>query len=151
MAFCERDKTFQNRIAPQLTESCIQPNNFEKMRVTYPAKVWSAKVAACLETYIELKILPQEAHVTKDFISKFDKLFDIFNFSKFNESIKNFNTPYSGQITKTKFLEQMLEFLNKLKVFNEKGKYMTKYIKSINCWKAGSCTPLPPKVKIITT
>jgi hypothetical protein len=132
--FYSKDQLLKNRIAPKLTKSHLQPTNFEKMRVKFATQVLSASVAAGLETYILLGSLPQKAIGTKDFVARFDKLFDLFNSSQYG-SPKQFHKPFSGAPFKVEFLEETLIFLDKLLVFNKDGKNVTNYMKFINCWK----------------
>jgi len=83
------DKKAQFRAAPKLTDSHINPNNFEKMKVKYAAQVLSHSVSAGINTYVTLGFLPAAAIFTADFIRIFDKLFDILNSSKFYSSNPN--------------------------------------------------------------
>jgi len=46
------DKKAQFRAAPKLTDSHINPNNFEKMKVKYAAQVLSHSVSAGINTYV---------------------------------------------------------------------------------------------------
>jgi hypothetical protein len=118
--FYSKDQLLKNRIAPKLTKSHLQPTNFEKMRVKFATQVLSASVAA--------------GRGTKDFVARFDKLFDLFNSSQYG-SPKQFHKPFSGAPFKVEFLEETLIFLDKLLVFNKDGKNVTNYMKFINCWK----------------
>ncbi|KAJ3641856.1 hypothetical protein Zmor_028327 [Zophobas morio] len=115
--FYNRDKNLTNRCAPRLTNAHIAPGKFEKMRVKYATQVLSATVAGSLHTYIELKGLPEDATGTMEFVAFFDKLFDIFNSSKLYPC-KQYAKPFSGQPFQIEFLQNALEFLQKLKVIN---------------------------------
>lgn len=130
--FFNDDSKLKNRLAPKLTKSHIDPTNFERMKVKYATQVMSATVAAGLETYISLGRLPIEAMDTVEFISKFDKLFDMFNSSKISTPKKH-NKAFTGDSFQINFLHQMKELLEGLKVFkNERD--VTKYTKFINGW-----------------
>ncbi|TGZ43804.1 Uncharacterized protein DBV15_12703 [Temnothorax longispinosus] len=93
--FYEQDKIRNLRLAPKLTKEHIYPNNWQKMRVKYAMQVLSATLVAALKTYISFGALG-EAMGTANFISDFDKLFDIFNSSKLFNA-KEFNKPFKGE------------------------------------------------------
>lgn len=131
--FYQKDKSYKNRTAPKLTNSHVAPGKFEKLRVKYATQILSATVAAGLEMHINLKSLPEAAVGTLEFVEQFDKLFDIFNSSTFNTA-KTYRKPFSGEDYQISFLQESLNFLNKLKVFNKENKDITAYVKSIRCW-----------------
>jgi hypothetical protein len=131
------DKQQKNRLAPKLTEHHIHPNNFEKMRVKYAVHVISATVASALETYIHLNALPETASSTVEFISRFDKLFDIslFDNSSSVSSTKWYNKAFKGEEEQINFLQDMLLFLNNLQLRRANKKTVNNYVKFIKCWK----------------
>lgn len=88
-------------MAPKLSDAHVYPTNFQKMKVKYATQVLSATVAASLNAYIGRE-LPSEAIFTVEFIDKMDKLFDLFNSSKFGAS-KRFNKPFMGRSIKLIF------------------------------------------------
>lgn len=76
--FYNADKQKLNRLAHKLTDIHIYPNFFQKIKVCYAVHVFSSTVAASMETYNSLGILPDSLLRTIQFISDMDKLFDIF-------------------------------------------------------------------------
>ena len=104
------------------------------MRVKYATQVLSSTVAAGLETYLTLGCLPTEAVGTIEFISFFDKLFDMFNSSNLT-STKIFRRAFSGQVDYIDFLNNALQFLTDLTVIGKNNRNITAYIKCIKGWK----------------
>lgn len=134
-AFYQRDKQQTFRQAPKLTESHINPNNFEKMKVKYAAQLLSASVAAGVNTYIALSALPSSAIATATFISKMDELFDVLNSFSFKSS-KFLNRPFTGEERQMQILVNMLKFFTTLRVCNENTKKdVTASLHFIKGWK----------------
>lgn len=133
VTFYEKDSKLNNRLAPKLTKSHINPTNFERMRVKLATQVISNSVVCGLETYVNLGALPESASGTIHLLSTFDKLFDIFNSSNL-KSTKLFNKPFRGDDHQIKFLNDTLQFLNKINVHNtSKNKNVS--VKFIKCWQ----------------
>lgn len=128
-SFFEQDKRRNLRLAPKLTNEHIYPNNWQKMRVKY-AQVLSATVAASLKTYISFGALGQEVMGTANFISDFDKLFDIFNSSQLFNA-KQFNKPFKGEQCQIDFLHEILDRIRNMKIINFDKKDKTKQIKFV--------------------
>jgi hypothetical protein len=131
--FYGKDQMLKNRMAPKLTNSHVNPSTFEKMRVKFATQVLSATVASGIETYISLGALPKDATGTWEFISIMDKLFDIFNSSTF-DTAKTFRKPFAGTENQLTFLNETLQFLENVKVYNVSGKDITTYMKCITGW-----------------
>lgn len=104
------------------------------MKVKLAAQVFSASVAAGLNTYISLGCLPQCAMATATFVSKMDSLFDILNSQTF-KAHKIMNKPLRGTESKIKFLLEMLDLFKILKVLNYENTDVTKKMKFINGWR----------------
>ncbi|CAH2085875.1 unnamed protein product [Euphydryas editha] len=78
--FYNLDKNNPNFVyAPALTDQHINPNVKQQMRVKLAAQVFSHSIAAGLLVKIAKNELPNEAHATASFVSKFDELFDAVN------------------------------------------------------------------------
>lgn len=127
------DKKAQFRAAPRLTDSHINPNNFEKMKVKYAAQILSHSVSAAINTYVTLGSLSAAAIFTADFVAKFDKLFDILNSSKLYSSNPN-KQAYTNTSEQVTFLNETKHFLQRLKVITKNGKDITNSVKSRKCW-----------------
>ncbi|KAK9709679.1 Transposase protein [Popillia japonica] len=93
--FYNNDKKYGIRAAPKLTDSHIQPTNFEKMKVKYATQVFSATVSAGLNLYIRFGAIPAAAIATAEFIDKIDKCFDLLNSSS-TSSPKQYNRAFKG-------------------------------------------------------
>lgn len=106
-SFYDKEKVLTHRRAPKLTDSHINPSNFEKMRVCYAVQVLSYSTVAGIALYTSLGSLPEEASQTVEFISRFDKLFDIFNSSEL-KSPKQFRCAFRGQSEQVEFLQDTL-------------------------------------------
>lgn len=133
--FYNNDKQLNNRLAPKLTKSHIDPTKFERMRVKYATQVLSATVAAGMETYVSLGYqLDETARGTVEVISRFDKLFDIVNSSKVFTS-KPFNKAFKGQEEYLAFLDDTRNFLAQVKIVSKENRTKTSYVKCINGWQ----------------
>jgi hypothetical protein len=126
-AFYNSDKTKPLRIAKNLTDKHIKPNNWEKMRVSLAAQVVSESVAVGISTYVSLGALPAESAGTAQFIEQFVKLFDIFNSSKHTE--KKYNLPFNGASIQQQFLNEMLQLSESIKIINKEDKNVTNTFK----------------------
>ncbi|XP_074040070.1 uncharacterized protein [Leptinotarsa decemlineata] len=131
--FYEQDKKLAFRCAPKLTDSHISPTNFEKMKVKLAKQIISNTVASGMNTYVSLGGLPPNAIYTAELIEKINNVFDILNASVKN-SPNRFNNVFEGDKYQNEFLEDMIMFLKKLKVFNQEGKEITSNVKFITCW-----------------
>lgn len=131
-AFYDNDKNFPIRSAHKLTESHINPSNFEKMKVKLATQIFSHSVYVGMTCYIRFGYLPAEAAETADFVERTDKLFDILNSSQTSSS-KKYNAAFKGETYLIEFLTDCLSFFNKLEVRNKNMKNITKSMKiSIN-------------------
>ena len=87
------------------------------MKVKYATQVLSHTVAASLCTYISLGVLPPSAKGTAELLLKFDSLFDLVNSSKLH-SPKKLKTPITETSSHIDFLNEAIDFMSSLKVFN---------------------------------
>lgn len=133
VTFYEQDKMLNNRMAPKLTKSHIEPTNFEKMRVYLATQVISNTVGAALDTYIQVGALPPSAQATSDIICTFDKLFDLLNSSDLNAK-KEYHKPFNGSKYQMEFLESTLKLIEQLKVYNLTTKKFVS-VKFLNCFR----------------
>jgi hypothetical protein len=67
------------KLAPNLKETHLNPNQFEKMKVATAAQVISKTTASALETLVKLEYLPTKALTTAWFLRTFRRWFDILN------------------------------------------------------------------------
>ena len=126
--FYDSDKVHPIRIAPKLTDSHIDSNNFEKMKVKYATQILSRTVASGLYTYATLGGLPQEATATATFVYKMNELFDVFN-----SSVRNHYRPRKCAINA---FNGNLNFLNDMKAWIESWKIIgtNRQIPSVKGW-----------------
>lgn len=132
--FFEEDQKQDFRLAPKLTSMHIKPTNFEKMKVKYATQILSATVAASLNTYIQSGKIPKEARSTVNLITKFNNLFDVLNSSSPN-SPKQYCLPYSGSDFQKNFLNEMLEYIKTIQIFNRYGEEITETFSFLKCWQ----------------
>lgn len=107
------------RMVPKLTSKHVKPSNMERMRVPLAAQVLSKTMAAALKTIAEHMQDDANAAIflnTSDFISKMDRLFDIFNSSGL-DSHKLEKMPVLPDDRQIKVLEEeFLPWLKSIKV-----------------------------------
>ena len=82
--FYAKDKLNEIRIAPKLTETHVDFNNFEKMKVKYATQIFSRTVASGIYLNARLGGLPPEAIGTAKFIKNLNDIFHVFNSSTKN-------------------------------------------------------------------
>lgn len=133
VSFYEKDKVLKFRLAPKLTDIHINPNGFQKMKVKYAAQIFSATLAAGLNTYVALGALPLSASATVSFIEKMDKLFDLLNSSRIFNS-KEYNRPFIGSECQITFLNETKSYFKSIKCVDEKGKDRKNSFKFISGW-----------------
>jgi len=68
-----------NRLAPNLTETHINPGPFQKMKVKYASQIFSNTVATGMQCCVQGGTLPLAENTTVTFIEHMDKLFDLLN------------------------------------------------------------------------
>lgn len=130
----ELDKKLHFRLLHKLTDCHLNPSNKEKMRVKYAVQVLSSTMAACINTYISVKRLPEDAMTTADFTSKFDGLFDMLNSAvQFHES-KPLKSGFSGTTEQSKYLKDMKTYISSLKVINDENIDVTKQQPFLRGW-----------------
>lgn len=93
--FYNEDSKRNLRLASKLTHAHINPGQFEKMRVYLVTQIFNASVAAGMNTHLALGKLSFKSKFTISFIDKMDKLFGIFNSSKFPNS-KFYRRPFKN-------------------------------------------------------
>ncbi|KAG5861634.1 hypothetical protein JTB14_007494 [Gonioctena quinquepunctata] len=114
--FGKSPKGLRFRLAPKLTDNHLFPNNFQEMEVKLPTQVFSSTVAAGLNAHISFGNISAEAvHVS--FIENMDKLFDLFNSSKFGK-VKDFNRPFMGSEEQIEFLEKNKTMFGEMRVLS---------------------------------
>lgn len=131
--FYAQDKLRSFRLAPKLTNGHIFPNSFQKMKLEFATQVLSRTVATAIDSLITYAVFPLSASPTVDFIDRMDKLFDILN-SSLPGGSKEFNRLFDGSSDQIQFLNEMIEFFNKVKVLNNNGKCVTNSIIFIEGW-----------------
>lgn len=131
--FYNNDKKTQFRMAPKLTDIHINPNNFQRMKVKYAAQIFSRSVSVGMNTSISLGSLSATAMFTAEFIERFNKLFDILNSSKLYSADLN-KQAFTNTKEQISFLNEIKDFLQRVKIVRTNGKDTTNSIKSLKCW-----------------
>ncbi|XP_073946463.1 protein interacting with Ttk69 and Sin3A isoform X4 [Choristoneura fumiferana] len=113
----DQKKTFKQ--AYKLTNSHINPNGCEKMKVRYATQLLSRSVASGLSTCIDFEVIDESARHTVEFVIMMNDLFDALNSSTMSHcySHKNAFCGYDQQID---FFNKMLTFFQELKIMNSK-------------------------------
>lgn len=124
--FYDSDKIKSLRLAPKLTNTHINPNGFEKMRVKYAVQVLSESVAVGISTYVSLGAMTAEVAGTANFLENFDKLFDIFN-SQRTRGVNKYNLSFMGA-------EYQNTFIRSIKIFDHSNKNISNKIKCFQGW-----------------
>ncbi|KAG5861853.1 hypothetical protein JTB14_006743 [Gonioctena quinquepunctata] len=83
--------------------------------------------------HLTLGLLPADARGTIEFLEKFDKLFDILNSSCLGSSNK-YKNAFDNSDYQKEYLNGMIEFINKINIFNKKGENVTGRSRSKKCW-----------------
>ncbi|KAG5890355.1 hypothetical protein JTB14_015758 [Gonioctena quinquepunctata] len=126
--FGKSPKGLRFRLAPKLTDNHLFPNNFQKMKVKLATQVFSSTVAAGLNAHISFGNISAEAVHTVSFIENMDKLFDLFNSSKFGK-VKDFNRPFMGSEEQIEFLEKNKTMFREMRVLTGNKKDVTNRMK----------------------
>lgn len=83
------------RLISRISKPHMNPNGFQKIKVSLAAQIFSNSVACDIEILVTFYYLSANAVHTSVFISNIDKLFDISNSVGFN-SKKLLNRPFQG-------------------------------------------------------
>ena len=112
--FFEFDRSQSNRLAPKLTKKHINIPAFKEMHVNLATQIMSHTVAAGMTTLKTLGKLPENAETTIEFISFFNKLFDLFN-SRSTTSKSKSSRPFSSSSKQQLFMDEAEETLSTIK------------------------------------
>ncbi|KAG5864821.1 hypothetical protein JTB14_034048 [Gonioctena quinquepunctata] len=104
------------------------------MKVKLATQVFSSTVAAGLNAHISFGNISAEAVHTVSFIENMDKLFDLFNSSKFGK-VKDFNRPFMGSEEQIEFLEKNKTMFREMRVLTGNKKDVTNRMKFIKAWQ----------------
>ncbi|RVE43246.1 hypothetical protein evm_012126 [Chilo suppressalis] len=110
-----QDKDRQRRLAPKLTRGHIHPITIQKEIAKLAIEVLSETVACALKTYADMNEMDKGAYDTAEYLSKFNKLFDILNSSTL-KSTNIFKKAFRGNNYQIRVLKEMLHFFNNLKL-----------------------------------
>lgn len=128
-------KTYGLRSESKLTPAHLAPRSKEKMRVKYAAQVFSETVAGQIRTYVDLDKMKRESLATANFLSKFNKLFDILNSSAEIDSKTQYRAAYCGKPFQEQYLRAMLHLIEGIKITNAVGKDVTRTFPFLRGWK----------------
>lgn len=131
--FYEEDSKKFYRCAPKLTNSHINPTNFEKMKVSLATQVLSHSVACGMNVALSYNVLPAQSLGTIESISIFNNLFDLLNAFSLRHPNK-FKNAFDGSEFQIKFLTEAIEYLQQIKIINKDGQNITNKIKFHKCW-----------------
>ena len=120
------------RCCPKLTSKHMCPNGFLKMKVKLATQVLSHSVAAGLNMAVSGGLLSASAAGTAEMVSKFDEIFYCLNSSTFNTP-KELNRPITASSTHVQDMEEMIEYVKKIKVVDPANqKDVTSILKCLN-------------------
>ncbi|XP_076650543.1 kelch-like protein 10 isoform X1 [Halictus rubicundus] len=131
--FYQQDKKQFYRCAPKLTDAHINPSSFDKIKLKLATQVLSHTVATGMNTYMSLDALSGDASFTIEVIYKFNKLFDVLNSKKKNNSC-TFKNVFEGLDYQLEFLNEMLTFLSDLRILVPGSHDLTLFSKFRSCW-----------------
>lgn len=117
MQFYDIEKHKSLKLAPKLTESHINPTNFEKTKVHYATELLSNTVATAISCYIDFQAINESAKETVTFIKLINDLFDILNSSSVHSTCE-YQQAFSGSATQITFMNEMLDFFKSLILIN---------------------------------
>lgn len=103
------------------------------MKVSLASQVISHSVVSGMNTHMTLGALPKDAEETIHTLEKFNNLFDICNSFAMRPTNK-YKKVFEGSNFQIAFLNEALDFLNKLKIYSSNGKEITNRIKFKKCW-----------------
>ncbi|KAF2905576.1 hypothetical protein ILUMI_00604 [Ignelater luminosus] len=131
--FYDLDKTNKIRANVKLTDSHINPNAFEKMKVKLATQIFSHKLATGLETVVQTgEIKSKTMENTAQFLKKMNTLFDILN-SRLLKDENPYRRPLSVRNPKVEnVLRESLQWVSEWKVLNPKTKKERKNIYCIS-------------------
>lgn len=120
------DKGRTTKLCPKLTQKHIDPNAFEKMRVSLATQVLSNSCSAAIQALAKLNKfneynLESSAIPTSKFLKTFNDTFDCLN-SKSQNFFNNIKSPLKPESTSLKFLKDVREYLKNIKVKITRGK-----------------------------
>lgn len=105
-----KDSSLPIRSTLKLTERCIHPNNFQKLKVKLATQVMCHTVADAICMYVCVGSLPPTATGTAELIEKFDSVFDCVNSSTLH-STKKMKCAINDQTTHIKFMKEAMDFI----------------------------------------
>lgn len=113
----ERNKV--TKMCPKLTEKHINPNNFEKMRVSLATQVFSRSVAAGIRTTVVLKkfinVSEQISENTAKFVERVDNIFDCMNSgSSFDKNIAKSGIKKDNEVYKS--IKQFITYIQNVRL-----------------------------------
>ena len=132
--FFNYDSKQKFRLAHKLTKRHIDLPGFSKMSVKLAAQTLSASVSAGIGTLVQFNAISNSASDTADLATIINNLWD-----SINNSCRRSGNQYKCAMTDTsyhsEYYKKMIEWFDKLKVIDSKGKDVTKQIKCITGWK----------------
>lgn len=127
----DRERSF--KLACRLTDSHLNPNNWQKMNVALAAQILSNSVAIGMGIEMSHGFLPSSALNTIQFIDDINKLFDILNSSRFEGT--EYKLPFIGSEHQIEQLKKMSNLFSILTAFDSNGKNVTNLLKFTYGWR----------------
>lgn len=107
----------------KVTETHLNPNTFEKMRVKYAVQLLSRSVSKSLKLLVSTKEIDESALDTAQMIENFDNLFSCLNASDTN-NFNDYKNVYDDN--HEQFLIDMIEYISKIRLIDKTVKNITK-------------------------
>ena len=98
-------------MAHKLSDKHLAVKGFTKMSVKLAAQVLSHTVASTMCSLVQIKVLPEEALLTADFIARFDTLFNMFNSGTSKNATRQMGHAYSEKTDQKTKLEETSTWL----------------------------------------
>ncbi|XP_026320881.1 uncharacterized protein LOC113230978 [Hyposmocoma kahamanoa] len=118
--FYNQDSQKCFKVAPELTNSHINPSTGEKKNINYARELLSKKVAAGINTYVNFHAIDESGKETARFISMIDDLLDALSSSPTQEP-NGYKRAFCGDEIQLGFFNEMLELFQSLKIINSKS------------------------------
>nr|CAH7733463.1 unnamed protein product [Callosobruchus chinensis] len=115
-------KSKTTRALTKITETHLNPNSFQKMRVKYAAQIFSNSVASAVKSASQLQSIESDtAEETSNFINNIDRIFDSLNSKTFLDPNPNRRPLSKSKPTSFNNIKFGIEYFQSLEVFDENG------------------------------
>lgn len=123
LEFYKGDSKREHRLAPELLETHVVPNFGHEMEARFAVETLSERVASGISAYVDFGQIDESARGTVNLLSMMSKFYMFMNSSNARNT-SEYQKPFSGNEHQTRFVREMLNFFQNLKVIKD-GKDVT--------------------------